>query len=254
MPLLYSGEEIGQPNDFSYLSDPLKEGDNRWVHRPPMDWERVERRHDEGTVEQRLFDGLGDLVAARKSSEQLHTRATERVLETGNGAVFALERTRDGDALLSLSNFSGNAQAVDIGTLPERWQTGAYESVVDGETLRVPDGRMVLGPYEYLWLEPVESTSPESTVETTISLAVDTEWGESVALVGPSDHVGSWEMTEAVPLAYGDGEWQTTLELPADTTIEFEWVKIRDSEVVEWSPQRYAVQAGDDKILGFEKP
>ena len=42
LPLLYMGDELGMLNDHSYLDDPAKSADNRWVHRPAMDWSLAE--------------------------------------------------------------------------------------------------------------------------------------------------------------------------------------------------------------------
>ncbi|MDX1654399.1 MAG: alpha-amylase family protein, partial [Candidatus Competibacteraceae bacterium] len=50
IPLLYMGDELGLLNDHGYLDDPDLAGDNRWMHRPNMDWQRAERRHDRDSV------------------------------------------------------------------------------------------------------------------------------------------------------------------------------------------------------------
>ena len=39
LPLIYMGDELGLLNDADYLDDPHKADDNRWMHRPAMDWE-----------------------------------------------------------------------------------------------------------------------------------------------------------------------------------------------------------------------
>ncbi|MBQ8969854.1 MAG: alpha-amylase family protein, partial [Lachnospiraceae bacterium] len=39
IPILYSGDEIGQLNDYSYKEDPLKRADSRYIHRGKFDWE-----------------------------------------------------------------------------------------------------------------------------------------------------------------------------------------------------------------------
>ncbi len=44
LPLIYMGDELGLLNDASYLGDPHKADDNRWMHRPAMDWEAASRR------------------------------------------------------------------------------------------------------------------------------------------------------------------------------------------------------------------
>ncbi|MFM6937391.1 MAG: alpha-amylase, partial [Aquirufa sp.] len=40
VPMLFYGDEAGYTNDYSYLNDPGKSYDNRWMHRPIIDWER----------------------------------------------------------------------------------------------------------------------------------------------------------------------------------------------------------------------
>ncbi|MCU7946403.1 MAG: alpha-amylase, partial [Candidatus Thiodiazotropha sp. (ex Cardiolucina cf. quadrata)] len=66
IPLLYYGDEIGTLNNYGYMQDNNKAGDNRWMHRPNMDWEKAERRHQHGTPEQQIFDGLKKMIAVRK--------------------------------------------------------------------------------------------------------------------------------------------------------------------------------------------
>jgi len=41
IPLIYMGDEIALPNDYSYRSDPEHSHDSRWIHRPRMDWQRA---------------------------------------------------------------------------------------------------------------------------------------------------------------------------------------------------------------------
>ncbi|MBR5094205.1 MAG: alpha-amylase family protein, partial [Oscillospiraceae bacterium] len=61
VPVLYSGDEIGRPNDYSYHGDPHKREDSRWIHRGDMDWAAARRRDDPESVEGRLYAGLRQL-------------------------------------------------------------------------------------------------------------------------------------------------------------------------------------------------
>src|SRR3954468_5776085 len=67
LPLIYMGDELGLRNDLGYEADPARAEDNRWMHRPPMDWTAAERRADPATVEGRLFGGLRRVLAARRA-------------------------------------------------------------------------------------------------------------------------------------------------------------------------------------------
>lgn len=57
-PMIYSGDEIGQLNDNEYHSDPLRREDSRNLHRGKFDWNKAALRHEPGTVQQYIFEGL----------------------------------------------------------------------------------------------------------------------------------------------------------------------------------------------------
>jgi amylosucrase len=124
VPLIYMGDELGLLNDHGWEDDPDRAGDNRWLHRPFMDWEAAERRHDPAAPEGRLWEGLRALVAARRERPALHAQARREAIPTGNDHVFGLLRERAGDRVLVLANFSAELQAahgVELGPYEYRW-------------------------------------------------------------------------------------------------------------------------------------
>jgi amylosucrase len=249
MPLLYSGDEIGQTNDYSYLTDPIKAQDNRWVHRPEMDWEAVGRRQDEGSVEQRVFDGVKRLTNARKDLQALHHRADERVLDVDNDQVFVVERVHDGERLLAVSNVSASGQAIDISMLPDAWHMGRFRDVLADEHVCFPNGRLLVEPYGHLWLEPSLEAIPRSPTTTAVSIDVEAEWGERVFLTGSHEALGEWDVEGAVPLDVVDfPTWEGTVELPENVVVECEWLRKRDGQARAWSGHRYAIRAGTGDI------
>ena len=40
IPIIFYGDEVGYENDYSYLKDAGKSYDNRWMHRPIIDWKK----------------------------------------------------------------------------------------------------------------------------------------------------------------------------------------------------------------------
>ena len=46
LPLIYMGDELALRNDSGWARDPAHAHDNRWMHRPRMDWAAAARRHD----------------------------------------------------------------------------------------------------------------------------------------------------------------------------------------------------------------
>ena len=59
------GDELALRNDTGYLADPERAPDNRWMHRPPMDWTAAARRDDPATLEGRVFAWLRRLGLLR---------------------------------------------------------------------------------------------------------------------------------------------------------------------------------------------
>jgi len=66
MPMLYYGDELGYTNDYSYQNDPGKSYDNRWMHRPIIDWKKNAKGKNENTVEGKIFAGTRKLIQIRK--------------------------------------------------------------------------------------------------------------------------------------------------------------------------------------------
>src|SRR3954454_47303 len=67
IPLLYMGDELALRNDSGYLDDPERAPDNRWMHRPPMDWAAAARRNDPAMLEGRVFGRLQRLAQVRRT-------------------------------------------------------------------------------------------------------------------------------------------------------------------------------------------
>jgi amylosucrase len=65
IPLLYAGDEYGILNDYTFLSDPLKVNDSRWVHRSRKRWEAGEDLTNTDTIEWRFFHEMVKLFKQR---------------------------------------------------------------------------------------------------------------------------------------------------------------------------------------------
>jgi amylosucrase len=153
MPLLWMGDELGLLNDHEYLRDEARRGDNRWMHRPAMDWHAAERRADPATVEGRLFGGLQRLVAARRTTRAVHARGATEPVWTGNDHVFGLLRAFAGERLLLLANFTEDEQRVHVDVPRVHGVVLGEDAVVpDGRPLRIEGDEVVLAPYQYAWV------------------------------------------------------------------------------------------------------
>jgi amylosucrase len=144
LPLVYMGDEIGLRNDTGYLDDPETAGDNRWLHRPHMDWDAAARRRDPASIEGRLFAGLRTLIAARRERPVLHAAGSVEPFDTGNPHVFGYRRERDGRRFTALASFSELEQAV---------RSDARDPAAPaGRPPRRAGEYLVLPSYGYAWI------------------------------------------------------------------------------------------------------
>ncbi|HJY97676.1 MAG TPA: hypothetical protein VJ371_22235, partial [Streptosporangiaceae bacterium] len=153
IPLIYMGDELALRSDAGWAADPAHEHDNRWMHRPLMDWDAAARRQDPGSLEGRVFAAVRGLSAARRSLLALRSGGRTELLPTENRSVLAYRRAHPRSApFLALTNFSDVTQAVDAGIIA---RAGLYEPAhVHSSTgqLSISVGRIELAPWSFLWL------------------------------------------------------------------------------------------------------
>ncbi len=114
IPVIYSGDEIGQENDYTYHEEPDRWGDSRYLHRGKFRWDLEEKRREEGSVQERIFDGIGRLENIRKSYLVFHTDAAVHTIDTQDDAVLGIVRENEGQKLTALFNFCANEKTVRL--------------------------------------------------------------------------------------------------------------------------------------------
>ena len=106
IPVLYSGDEIAQINDYSYKENPYKSADSRYIHRGSMKWELAENIRDGNTVEGKIFRGLTCLEKIRKTEKVFVSGADTWTIETYDPSVLCIGRYFEGEKIIGLFNFS----------------------------------------------------------------------------------------------------------------------------------------------------
>ncbi len=106
IPVLYSGDEIGQVNDYSYKNNPAKAADSRYIHRGAMNWKLAQRRKEKDTVEGAVFQGLHQLEEIRQSEKAFVSTADTWTIDTGDASVLCIGRYYEGEKIIGLFNFS----------------------------------------------------------------------------------------------------------------------------------------------------
>ena len=153
IPLIYMGDELAMLNDPRWSEDPAHGDDNRWLHRPAMDWAQAARRSDPDSVEGRVFAAIRALIAARRALLALRSGGDTEILPTENRHVLAYRRAHPRSApFLSLTNFSDYPQTVDGGLVARaRLHEPRHVHSTTGEAVMAA-GRIELPPWSFAWL------------------------------------------------------------------------------------------------------
>ena len=144
IPVLYSGDEIGQKNDYTYHENGLKWDDSRYLHRGDFDWESAKKRNDTSTREGRLFTALRQLENIRAEYEVFDNEADTWIIEPYNDHVLAIGRYYNGEKLLSFFNFSDSVQTAWVNERED------YFDLITEEPRAAK--AVELPPYGFAWL------------------------------------------------------------------------------------------------------
>ena len=143
IPMIYSGDEIGQVNDYSYKEDPMKAADSRYIHRGAFHWELAARRTDASTVEGRIFQGLNRLERVRKEHAVFDADARVSTMETGQPHVMCIVREKDGKRMLGAFNFSLDDAVISP------FPGGKAVDMISGKKLEM--GELDVPAHDFVW-------------------------------------------------------------------------------------------------------
>ncbi|MGY3437563.1 MULTISPECIES: alpha-amylase family protein [unclassified Marinovum] len=152
VPLIYMGDEIALLNDYGYHDVPAHAQDSRWLHRPVMDWDRVEvSRTAPESAAGRVFAGIKHILSRRADTPELHAGFATDVLHPGQSALFAFARRAPTGSLVCLFNFTEAWQSVPTGWVVDQGATQLFDTLSQSQ---VGDGHgtIPLPPYARVWI------------------------------------------------------------------------------------------------------
>ena len=152
IPVIYSGDEIGQLNDYTYRDDPEKREDSRYIHRGAFRWDLAEYRNDPGTRQGKLFHGLRRLEVIRAQEPCFSARADAWVEDSGSHHVLAFCRKVEDRELVCLYNFSDRFVTAGVD------RDGGWRELMYG-TYYDQIRSLTLWPNGFAWLLREEATS-----------------------------------------------------------------------------------------------
>ena len=141
IPVIYSGDEVGQLNDYMYHADINKKFDSRYLHRGKFDWELAERRKDKTSYQGRIFSALRKVETVRAQNEVFKANAEFGTVETRSQNVLGLRRASGAQELLALFNFCGETRMIAVDRPYLDLMTGKKHTK---KTIELP-------PYGFMW-------------------------------------------------------------------------------------------------------
>ena len=145
IPMLYSGDEVGQVNDYTYKDDPEKAPDSRYIHRGKFNWDLAENIGDKNTVQGRLFHALSRLEEIRRNEPVFSADAEVYTKDYSDTSILWIVRKAKGEELHAVFNFSDQDREV---WMPE---VRPYQNLVTDKTEEICS--TVIPSWSFLWLK-----------------------------------------------------------------------------------------------------
>ncbi|MBR3145588.1 MAG: Beta-galactosidase C-terminal domain [Clostridia bacterium] len=143
IPVIYSGDEVGQLNDYTYHDDTNKKFDSRYLHRGKFDHKLANRRHDPDSYQGRIFNTLKKLGEARGKNRAFKQWAKISTFDTGSDNVLGFFRTYKEQNLLALFNFCNEERTVEFD------MNLSYTDLLTGT--KHTKQQITLGSYGFVW-------------------------------------------------------------------------------------------------------
>ena len=152
IPVVWSGDELGMPNDPSWAREPGHEDDNRWAHRPRLDWGRASQRADLSTVAGKVFQGLVHLARVRAGLPQLHAGAPTEVLRQTDDGILAVLRRHSSGPMLGLYNVTDSWRPFSFAHFTAAGIVEPHNALGGHAVHPGPEGDVLLSPYAAWWV------------------------------------------------------------------------------------------------------
>lgn len=155
IPMIFYGDEAAYTNDYSYLHDQGKSYDNRWMHRPIIDWNKNKKVHIAGTPEYTVYHSTKKLISIRKKFNVLADKNNFQWLPEEDIHLSAFVRKDENQTVFCLFNFSQwpvyvswyifKSQALEGQVIYDAWNDATLRIGKDEEMLGIPGYGFIIG-------------------------------------------------------------------------------------------------------------
>lgn len=152
LPLLFMGDEWGMLNDYSFMDNPDKEDDSRWVHRPAFNWSASSTLKREKSPRHEVYQCIHGIFQERKSLPALRG-SQMRLIPCDSEHLLCYLRWNDNNMLAVVANFSEHDIELDLTAVGSALMSRFVRDCLTHESYSVRD-TIDLSAYELLWLKP----------------------------------------------------------------------------------------------------
>lgn len=143
IPMLYSGDEIGQVNDYTYKEDETKKEDSRYIHRGKFPWYLAGKKAEKGTLQERMFGGLSRLEKIRRERNVFRSDAAVYTYDVKDDSILCILRENEEERFIGIFNFSDEARTA--------WmeEEGMFQNLWTGEEMKLVN--VVVPGHDFVW-------------------------------------------------------------------------------------------------------
>lgn len=149
LPMIYSGDEIGILNSYDFLQEEDKKHDNRWLHRPMMQW-KIAENLEQYPIQKRIYESLQEMISIRKETSAFADENDLEFIDSGNAHLLVYKKTnKKGKNVWVIANFS------PYETLFPSWfieKNKKVKNLLDKAEFSLEEQNYI-GSYGVLWLE-----------------------------------------------------------------------------------------------------
>lgn len=154
LPVIYAGDELGTLNDYSFENDPITAKDNRWMHRPRMDWPSAELRKESNTYQSEIFKSTRRLLEIRKNSPEFADYNNCHLVDCHNQHLLSYVRVFDRYKTFVVANLNDRPEALKFEIIEYMGfdtSKDLYDKITE-EKLTFNKYNYQLDPYQFVWI------------------------------------------------------------------------------------------------------
>lgn len=147
IPMLYSSDEIGRLNDYSYKEDPDKAADSRYIHRGAFQWELAGKRNSKSSVEGQIFQTLSRMEQIRSQESVFDKDCDVYTYDVHDDSILCILRQKGNERFIGIFNFSDSEKTA--------WmqEEGTFRDLITDQTLELKD--VELPAYGFMWCKRI---------------------------------------------------------------------------------------------------